>query len=358
MNRTAGPDPAQFRFQPWRTLRLALIVSIAFTLLIFALTADHPHWQTAAGWTHAYASSLVFSLCIAGAIGLLFDLGRRGLGPRMAALTPWQFKLFRWVTPMVGVAIGMPIAIALTGVADGVAGEPQIRTTLPGAIAFFALVMALFYGYYELRARQMRAEKRATEAQLRLLQAQMEPHFLFNTLANVASLIDADTPRAKAMLESFTDYLRASLGSMRAGEHTLGDELALVEAYLRVVQIRMDDRLRYRIDVPDALRTLTLPSLSVQPLVENAIVHGLEPTIAGGSVVIEARVGADGLLDLVVTDDGRGLDAGGTPPARGHGTALANIRERLAQRFGGRGRLTLEPNPPHGVRAALHLPIR
>ena len=185
----------------------------------------------------------------------------------------------------------------------------------------------------------------------------MEPHFLFNTLANVVSLIDADTPRAKAMLESFTDYLRASLGSLRKVEHTLGDELALVEAYLRIVQIRMDDRLSYRIDVPDALRSLTLPSLSLQPLVENAVVHGLEPTIAGGSVVIEARVAEGGTLNLTVTDDGRGFDTD-ERSTRGSGTALANIRERLAQRYGERGTLTIAQNPPNGVRAALQLPAR
>ena len=174
-------------------------------------------------------------------------------------------------------------------------------------------------------------------------------------LANVVSLMDGDAPRAKAMLESFTDYLRASLGSLRRDAQTLGDELALVEAYLHIIGIRMEGRLQYRIDVPDALRALTLPSLSLQPLVENAVQHGLEPQIVGGSVVIAARVEADSLV-VTVTDDGLGLNAPGASTRRGTGTALANIRERLKQRFGERGQLTLEPLTPHGVRATLRLP--
>src|SRR5262249_37233350 len=140
-----------------------------------------------------------------------------------------------------------------------------------------------------------------------------------------------DTPRAKLMLESFVDYLRSSLGGMRQADHTLGDELGLVEAYLRVIKIRMEDRLHYTIAVPDDLRSLALPALTLQPLVENAVLHGLEPKIDGGSVRIAARLeGPSGGFTLVLTvdDDGLGL-APDRPAHRGSGTALANIRERL-----------------------------
>ena len=356
MDTRPAPPAPPFPFQPLRTLGFALVVAIGFALLNFALTADHPSWRTAAGWGRAVGTSLVFAVCIGFAIDLLFMLGRRALGARFHALAGWQRALFYWGMPLLGLAIGLPLAGWLTGVGESAADEPQIRTTPPGAIAFMLLVMALFYGYFAIRARQLRAEREAAEARLHLLQAQMEPHFLFNTLANVVSLMDADAPRAKAMLESFTDYLRASLGSLRDGEQTLGDELALVEAYLLIVKIRMEDRLQYRIDVPAALRSHRVPALSLQPLVENAIVHGLEPQIAGGTVEISAHVEANALV-VSILDDGRGLDAAAASTRHGTGTALPNLRERLNQRVGAHGRLTIEPRAPHGVHATLHLPI-
>jgi signal transduction histidine kinase len=349
------PPAVPFRFTPLRTLRFAIIITIGFALLNFAMTSDHPSWHTAEGWGRATGTSLVFALCISFTIDGLFSLIQRLLGARFATLTRWQRALFHWGTPLIGVAIGLPLAALLTGVASSAAGEPQIRTTPSGAIAFMLLVMALFYGFFAIRARQLRAERQAAEAQLRLLQGQMEPHFLFNTLANVVSLMDVDTPRAKQMLESFTDYLRASLLSLRDSEHTLGAELDLIAAYLQVVKVRMEDRLHYRIEVPDALRAQMLPSLTLQPLVENAVQHGLEPTIAGGTVVIAATLNA-GTLVLRVTDDGAGMTTTNTATQRGSGTALPNIRERLLRRFGEHGTLAIEPVTPHGVCATLRLP--
>lgn len=355
MNPRPSPPAAPFRFQPLRTLRFALIVATGFTLLSFALTSNHPSWHTVEGWGRAACTSLVFSLCISVTIDALFALIRRALGTRFAALAGWRRALFHWGTPLIGIAIGLPLASLLTGIGQPAADEPQIRTTTSGAVAFMLLVMALFYGFFAIRARQLRAERQAAEAQLRLLQGQMEPHFLFNTLANVVSLMEVDTPRAKRMLESFTDYLRASLLSLRDSTHTLGAELDLIKAYLQVVQVRMEDRLHYRIDVPDALRAQMLPSLALQPLVENAVQHGLEPTIAGGTVVIDARLDA-GTLVIRVTDDGSGLTPSNAAKPRSNGTALANLRERLLRSFGEHGTLLLEPVTPHGVRATLRLP--
>jgi len=355
MDSRPSPPPEPFRLQPLRTLRFALIITAGFALLNFSMTADHPRWRTLEGWAHAIAINLVFALCISFAIDGLFALIRRALGGRFATLSGRQRALFHWGTPLLGLAIGLPLASLLTGTHDSAAGEPQMRTTLSGAIAFALLVIALFYAFFAVRARQLRAERAAAEAQLRLLQGQMEPHFLFNTLANVVSLMEVDAPRAKRMLESFTDYLRASLLSLRASEHTLGAELDLIEAYLQVVKVRMEDRLHYRIEVPEPLRARMLPSLSLQPLVENAVQHGLEPSIAGGTVAIDAQLIA-GALVLRVTDDGAGL----TPitPSRGNGTALANLRERLQRSFGAQGSLRLEPMLPHGARATLSLPLR
>ena len=168
--------------------------------------------------------------------------------------------------------------------------------------------------------------------------------------------MEHDTPRARLMLQTFVDYLRASLGSLRVAEHTLGDELTLVEAYLRILQIRMDTRLAYHIDVPETLRAFPLPALTLQPLVENAVQHGLEPKIEGGTVTVAARL-ENGQLVLTVTDDGLGLATAPTRSQRaGSGTALANIRERLSEAHGSAAALSVTSGAAGGVRAMLTLP--
>jgi Histidine kinase len=333
-------------------------VAAVFTVIGFSAFANgEGAWRNWLGWGEWYLSYLVVSLCIGYAIHGLFGLGRRLVGERrIAAFSTWQRALYFSALPSSGVAIGMTLGAALLG------GDVRdwFRPRDANSVASFALISLLiwlvFTQYFASRARRIIAEHQATQAQLRLLQAQMEPHFLFNTLANVVGLMEADTPRAKRMLESFTDYLRASLGSLREGEQTLGAELDLVDAYLRVVAVRMEARLRYRIEVPEALRTLRVPALSLQPLVENAVVHGLEPQIEGGELVVAAH--ADGTaLVITVTDDGLGLQAAGRASPRGTGTALNNIRERLLQLHGERGLLQLEPAAPRGVRATLTLPL-
>jgi sensor histidine kinase YesM len=223
----------------------------------------------------------------------------------------------------------------------------SLSTTL--VLTFF------FHHWFSSKARQYHAEQRATEAQLKLLQAQIEPHFLFNTLANVQSLMDHDLPRARQMLGSFTDYLRASLGTLRRDDSAVADELELARSYLELLQARMDDRLRFSIDADEAARTLPLPPLLLQPLVENAVVHGLEPSIDGGSVTVTARVRGDRLV-LEVRDDGRGPDAPPSGARRGNGVALQNIRERLFTRYGEQARLSIEPAHP-GTCARIELPL-
>ena len=364
---SASPLPNDQRWRPLRTLRFALVVALIFTLLNFALTSKSPAWSTDTGWWLAGSTSLVFALCISFAIELLFLASRRLFGVQLARwlVGPKRYAYY-WGIPLLGLAVGLPLASLLTGVMrsnlvhTGSEGAALSATPL-GAAVFVLLVMLVFYGYFTIRGLQQRAERQALEAQLKLLQGQIEPHFLFNTLANVVGLMESDTPRAKLMLESFVDYLRSSLGGMRQADHTLGDELALVEAYLRVIKIRMEDRLHYTIAVPDDLRGLELPALTLQPLVENAVLHGLEPKIDGGSVRIAARV--DGLrgartLVLAVDDDGLGLATDRPKHRNGSGTALANIRERLAHRYGDAARLRVEPVAPNGVRATLTLPAQ
>jgi sensor histidine kinase YesM len=192
------------------------------------------------------------------------------------------------------------------------------------------------------------------EAQLRALQAQIEPHFLYNTLANVVSLIDNQPLDAKRMLERFIDYLRASLAASRAGSATLGAELDLAASYLDVLGVRMGGRLRWRIEAIDACRALPIAPMLIQPLVENAVMHGLEPKVDGGEIVLRAAVD-EGVLRVEVRDSGRGLVA--APPRPGGGVGLSNLRERVRQLHGPGARLELLDNPGGGVIARLLLPL-
>lgn len=223
-------------------------------------------------------------------------------------------------------------------------------------LAFVIVVAVANWCWWRLRVRQDTLQHQTMEAQLRLLQAQIEPHFLFNTLANVQSLIDRDAPRAKLMLETFTDFLRASPDQLRNTESTLATELAMTGSYLSLLQIRMEDRLRFEIDASDEALAAILPTLLLQPLVENAIQHGLEPKVEGGRVRIRARV-VDGRLDIRVEDDGLGLASARRSRRQGNGMALSNIRERLHTRYGAGAALTLTPQAV-GMQALLSLPYR
>lgn len=217
-------------------------------------------------------------------------------------------------------------------------------------LPFLAIVAGLFW---RGRLQRQAMQAQAAEAQLRLLQAQIEPHFLFNTLANIESLFEADPPRARAMLEAFSDHLRAGMGQLRVQETTLGAELDMAANYLRLLQIRMGPRLRFAVDAGQDARAALLPPLLLQPLVENAIRHGLEPKVEGGEVRIVVAVD-DGRLRIRVLDDGLG---GGAPSAvQGAGMALANIRARLRHRYGERASLTLLHAA--GTDATIELPYR
>jgi signal transduction histidine kinase len=330
------------------TFLFSMVVAAIFTVVGLAMFGgDDSTSHTLSGVLQWYFSYLVVSLAIGFCIHGLFDAARSMVGvARIRQFTGWQRAVYFSAIPIGGTLIGMVVGLALLG--------NDVRDGAPRDLVFGLLVWFAFSLYFSTRHKRIVAEHRAAQAQLRLLQGQMEPHFLFNTLANVVSLIDIDAPRAKLMLESFTDYLRASLGSLRHEEQGLGDELGLIEAYLRVVKVRMDDRLDYSFEVPAALRPLRLPALSLQPLVENAVVHGLEPKIDGGRVRIAATLDAAGSLVVTVTDDGLGLEAASAAGSRGSGTALANIRERLRQTDGS---LTIEPATPQGVRATLTVPV-
>jgi LytS/YehU family sensor histidine kinase len=201
------------------------------------------------------------------------------------------------------------------------------------------------------RTRRMALEKESLSANLRLLQAQIEPHFLFNTLSNVVSLIDTQPTKGKAMLLDLTQYLRTSLSRTLPEKTTLDQEIKMIKAYLNIQKIRMDERLNFKIDVPDALRQQSFPPMLLQPLVENAVKHGLEPKIEGGEIIIKA-LEENELLRVEIMDDGLGFS-----DFNKSGVGIVNVRERLALLFGEKGRLMIEEKEPHGVRAIIEVPI-
>ncbi len=197
-------------------------------------------------------------------------------------------------------------------------------------------------------------KRQVVEARLAAMQAQVEPHFLFNTLASVQFLTETDPPQASRLLGHLLSYLRAALPQMRSGSTTLGREIEFAEAYLNILRMRMGPRLDFGIDVPETLRTHPFPPVLLISIVENAVTHGLEPRAAGGRVTIAARREGERLV-VTVTDTGTGLSA---DPRPGGGVGLANIRERLAALYGTRGRFTLEDAAPHGARATIEIPLQ
>ena len=208
------------------------------------------------------------------------------------------------------------------------------------------------------RAQAEAAQRQAAEHQLRLLQSQLEPHMLFNTLANLRVLIGLDPARAQAMLDHVIAFLRATLEASRAGQHPLHAEFARLSDYLALMAVRMGPRLQVQLDLPEALRALPVPPLLLQPLVENAIHHGLEPKVEGGRIHVQARVDGDSLL-LQVRDTGLGLRGAATSGTPGTGFGTAQVRERLATLYGARASLRLQPadDAEGGVLASVRLPL-
>jgi signal transduction histidine kinase len=190
-------------------------------------------------------------------------------------------------------------------------------------------------------------ERQAADAKLAVLQSQVEPHFLFNTLANVQALVESGSPRAAPVLQSLIAYLRAAMPQLHDGAPTLKREAALVRAYLELMQMRMPDRLQYSIAIEPPLDALRLPPLTLLTLVENAVRHGIDPSESGGQIEVGAERGATGVR-LWVRDSGRGLDETQAP-----GTGLANLRERLKAAYGERASLTLSAVQPQGVLAEI-----
>ena len=211
----------------------------------------------------------------------------------------------------------------------------------------------------ELMAREnlkvVSREKQLMQAQMRMLQAQIEPHFLFNTLANIQSLIGRAPDKASLMMDNFIAYLRESLSASRAQEGTVQQEFTLLRHYLDLIKIRMADRLQYQLNLAPGLEAMPMAPMLLQPVVENAIKHGLEPKVEGGAVTVDARREGDRML---VTVEDNGLGFSDYADSKGTGVGLTNLRERLAVLYDGRATLDIvDANPGTRIRISVPLPV-
>jgi len=284
-----------------------------------------------------------------GALGFVRELGET------ASSLWWQF--FDWLAqvPMRQLVITWVLALLLTA-------TPAIHPEQAVAFIFISLGLKVLAGgkrKAEIEARRAsqqagteELERRLVEAQMAALQAQVEPHFLFNTLALIGQLIETDPPQAAQIHQHLIDYLRSTLPQMRSrGNGTLARQITLSRSYLAIMQARMKTRLAVSIDVPPELESATFPPMMLQILIENAIKHGLEPKIEGGRIDIRAA-SAGTMLQVDVQDDGVGFSR-----YAGDGIGLANVRERLKLVYGTRAGLQIETPAEGGCRATIRVPF-
>jgi hypothetical protein len=350
-SRSFHPRPEALR----RALRLfgytALFCVLVAAVITLLLPTQDGFWR-----------NLWFSECIGLWVSLSGALVRQ---------LPWVRKLPERLSVLVSLAAGVPLGYVLGyTTAYTVLGEPVQIAGLSNSrvAAIAATVLAGSFVTYlawlrnrlsdEAAARSM-AQRLAVEAELRMLRAQLEPHMLFNTLANLRSLVDDEPAHAKHMIDLLITYLRGALAGSRSDTTTLQAEFAQLEAYLEIMTLRLGRRLRYQLDLPDELQRAKVPSMLLQPLVENALKHGIEPKIGGGTVSVRARRGA-AHLDLLVSDTGLGLppdhagerrdsDAGGS-------YGLLHVRDRLRALYGSQASLQLERQEPTGTLATVRIP--
>jgi signal transduction histidine kinase len=347
--RNATPTPASLHPSEWLVLIWVLAVNSVIGLLLTLMQGPEVTWDK-----ELLASNCI-GLSVWGAIRLIHVL--------------FADRLARLPTLIIGIPIGVVVGgkvAALLGVEDfiGAYVSHPLDSWKPIVIIALLVISASAYvvassdaakyrlGLETERRRLAEAGRSQTVAELALLQAQIEPHFLFNTLAHVQSAIEQDPATGKQILEQLIRYLRGTLRRTRSTHYTLAEERELVEALLNIASIRLGARLRYQLDISADIGNVMLPPLLLQPLVENAIKHGIEPAIEGGEIKIEGRR-IDDVLVLRVTDTGVGMAAAGP-----EGVGLANVRARLASLYGVEGRLTLERHPAGGVLAELRLPCR
>jgi signal transduction histidine kinase len=346
-------SPRQFLRRGLQTVAMALVIGAVIGYL-----------------RDRYLSSIVYAVLISLLSWASIDFGRLALkrDPRSGWPHDWRGPALMVGGCLFGFVVGTTAGDLIFGWSTWALIKHQPRA-LVGSVAVSALIGATISMFYYLRGRiafqsaeVAQAERDASRARLAMLQSQLEPHMLFNTLANLRVLIALDPAQATAMLDRLVAFLRATLSASRSGVQPLAAEFDRLADYLALMAVRMGPRLRVETDLPAALRELSVPTLLLQPLVENSIRHGLEPQIEGGVIALRAEQLGD-LLVLSVCDSGVGLSADGAaavqPPTEvggDGGFGLVQVRERLATLYGDSARLELLPAPGGGTLARVSLP--
>jgi hypothetical protein len=340
----------------WRGGLLALsIVFVLSTQLLFQFGL-YEIWSLPdilRGWLDHFVDQLIVGGCIFASIAL-------------GVLVPAKSSIARHLSLFAAILLGALAGEAIVMVRLPPSAGGSVAVLLFANAARWLVVAGLAYllfvfqrqaaeaaaQIHESELRRIQLDRQLTEAQLQSLRAQIEPHFLFNTLANVQQLYRTEPERGRRMLGSFIAYLRSALPQMRQNETTLRQEVDLARAYLDVLQVRMGERLKVRVDVPQELAALPFPPLALSTLTENAVKHGLNPLPGGGAIEITARIEGR-QLKVGVADTGAGLQR-----ASGPGAGLANLRARLAALYGHAANLEIATNAPRGIRATIAVPVR
>ena len=340
----------------WRGGLLALsIVFVLSTQLLFqfGLYEVWPLRDILLGWLDHFVDQLIVGGCIFA-------------GVAVAVLIPTNSTTWKHLLLLTLIALGALAGEVLLMLRLPLPPGISVAAMLFSKVARWLVVAGLAYVFFvfqrqaaqaaaqmhESELQRIQLDQQMIEARLQSLRAQIEPHFLFNTLANVRQLYRTEPERGRKMLANFIAYLRAALPQMRHNETTLRQEVDLARAYLDVLQVRMGERLKVYFDVPKDLAALGFPPLALSTLTENAIKHGLNPLPEGGAIEITARIEGR-QLKVGVADTGAGLRASG-----GSGAGLANLRARLAALYGDAANLEFEANTPRGIRATIAVPVR
>jgi signal transduction histidine kinase len=348
--------------------RLLIVWAVALPIAVATWMS-----QKGDGLPHRFDVDLVYSYAISTFIWLFTDVSRFVFKGVLSAQAPtyWPPALHAGWMLLVGIPLGYVLG---TLVGDAYAGWStwdlwRLNTNrFVGMLASSVAISAAFVAYFYQRGKTEALTRQVTQAQLMLLQSQLEPHMLFNTLAHLRALIGQDTARALAMLDHLDDYLRTTLQASRQPLHPLADEFSRLDDYLSLMAIRMGPRLVFDLNLPPALAATPVPSFILQPLVENAIRHGLEPVVAGGRIEVQASTD-DAQLVLTVRDNGCGISElalADSVKALPHQPAsnkpfeswgLSHVRQRLHTLYGERASMRISAVSTGGTCVVLILPL-
>lgn len=353
-------------------MKLDWIAKLRHFLQVLAFCLAIATIQYAFNPERPYGPPVAYSLLIGSFTWAIIDLGRE-LFPSSAE-TGWPHGLpglllvagaivggylaGNWVADQLCIYYGW----YPPGPVSSIERSGQLRTSI--LITALAGIAGSYYFYSinksaYLERKMVEARQHASEARLKLLETQLEPHMLFNTLANLRVLIGTDTERAQQMLDHMIAYLRATLAASRGTTHPLQAEFDRLGDYLELMAVRLGPRLAYTLDLPADLASHAVPTLLLQPLVENCIQHGIEPKVQGGRIQVTAR-SEGGVLVIEVADTGVGPGRSAptdSAPGGGKGFGMNQVRERLAALYGAAASMEFGPGPQGGARTLLRLPL-